>query len=82
MTSPKHAGLWERSRQTIEGTFEAWGRLVFRRPWLTIGLCVLAVGALSTQLSKIQVDTSAEGFLEPDDPARVVYDAFREQFCR
>ncbi|MBJ22063.1 MAG: MMPL family transporter [bacterium] len=82
MTSPTHAGLWERGRQNIEGAFEAWGRLVFRRPWWTIGVCMLAVGALSTQLSRIEVDTSNEGFLEPDDPARVVYDTFREQFGR
>ncbi len=82
VTSPKHAGLWQRSRQSIEGAFEAWGRLVFRRPWRTIGLCVLAVGALSTQLAQIRIDTSNEGFLEPDDPVRVVYDEFRDQFGR
>jgi predicted RND superfamily exporter protein len=60
--------------------FEHWGHRVHRRPWLTLLLSLLAVGALASQIPRLEIDTSSEVFLEPDDPARVQYDIFREQF--
>ena len=49
---------------------------------LGIAAVLLFVAALLPQLSRIEIDTSMEGFLEPDDPVRLGYDAFREQFGR
>ena len=44
-------------------------------------MCVIIV-ALFSQLPRLTIDTSTEGFLHKDDPALVAYDAFREQFGR
>ena len=71
---------WVRARTRIETGFERWGHEVYRRPWRTLILGLLAVGALSSQLPQLEIDTSVENFLEPGDPTRVQYDAFREQF--
>jgi predicted RND superfamily exporter protein len=69
-------------RDRIERLFAAWGRLAYRRPWLVIGLVLLTVGSLASQLPKFSFDTSMEGFLHEDDPVRTAYDAFRERFGR
>ena len=37
-------------RDRIERLFAAWGRLAYRRPWLVIGLVLLIVGSLASQL--------------------------------
>jgi predicted RND superfamily exporter protein len=71
---------WERTRARVEVAFEQWGHLVHRRPWLTLLLSLVAVGALASQIPRLEIDTSSESLLEPDDPARVQYDAFRAQF--
>ena len=69
-------------RERIESSLAAWGRLVYRRARLVIPLVVAAVAALGSQLPQIEFDTSTESFLHDDDPQRVTYDAFREQFGR
>jgi predicted RND superfamily exporter protein len=43
---------------------------------------LLVTLALGSQLRKLEVETSTETLLHEDDPARVVYDAFRRQFGR
>lgn len=50
----------------------------FRIP--VILACVLLTGALGAQLPKLTLDTTSESFLHSDDPARVQYDSFRQQF--
>ena len=35
-----------------------------------------------SQIPKIQLDTSTEGFLHDDDPALQAYNVFRDQFGR
>ncbi len=69
-------------RERIEHAFARWGHRAYHHAWPTIGAVLLGVGALVTQLPKIEFDTSTEGFLYEDDPVRVTYDAFREQFGR
>jgi predicted RND superfamily exporter protein len=69
-------------RERIERWMAAWGRLVYRRARLVLLLVVAAVSALASQLPRIEFDTSTESFLHADDPLRVTYDAFREQFGR
>jgi predicted RND superfamily exporter protein len=69
-------------RERIEHGLARWGHRAYRRAWPTIAAVALGVGALVTQLPKIELDTSTEGFLHADDPIRVAYDAFREQFGR
>jgi len=69
-------------RERIERAFARWGHRAYHRAWTTIGAVLLVAGALITQLPKIEIDTSTEGFLHEDDPVRVTYDAFRDQFGR
>ncbi len=75
-------GGWAETRSRIEGGFERWGHTVARRPWRVIVLSLLAVAVLASPIPRLEVDTSSEGFLEPDDPVRMAYDAFRAQFGR
>jgi len=69
-------------RGRIEVAFASWGRFVFRWRWPAIvatGLVTLALGSLIPQL---EVDNSEEAFLHGDDPERIRYDRFRNQFDR
>jgi len=67
-------------RDRIERLSAARGRLTCRHPWRVIGLVLLGVGSLASQLSKLGFDTSKEGFLHGDDPVGTACDAFREMF--
>ena len=64
----------------MESGFERWGHLVYRRPWHTLALSLLGVATVASQIATLEIDTSSEGFLEPDDPVRLEFDAFRERF--
>ena len=76
------AAGWEGMRARFEQGFDAWGHFVVRHPWRVIAASLLSVAALASQIPRLEVDTSVEGFLEPDSPARVAYTAFRAQFGR
>jgi len=84
--SPPHAdpraGRWTRVRDFCETRFERWGHFVYRNPWATIGVVLLFVAALASQVPKLSIDTSTEGFLAEGDPVRIAYDNFRRQFGR
>jgi predicted RND superfamily exporter protein len=69
-------------RERIEHALARWGQRTYHRARLTIVAVLLVAGALITQLPQIELDTSTESFLHEDDPVRVTYDAFREQFGR
>lgn len=69
-------------RQRIEKGFAAFGSLIFHHRWKTLLLIVLMVAGLASQLPKLVLDTSTEGFLHPEDPALIAYNKFREQFGR
>jgi predicted RND superfamily exporter protein len=64
----------------IEAAFEAWGHFVVRQRRL-VALVVLAfTAALAAWVPRLEADNSTESFLRPNDPARLHYDAFRDQF--
>jgi hypothetical protein len=69
-------------RDRIELGFERFGRAITRRPWLAIGLCTLLGLGLAAYAPLVELDTSTEQMLKPDDPVRLRYEAFREQFGR
>lgn len=69
-------------RQRIENGFAAFGSLVYRHHWKTLLLITALVAALVSQLPRLTLDTSTEGFLHQDDPTLIAYNAFREQFGR
>ncbi len=69
-----------RIHDRIESGFEAWGHFVVRHR-VAVTLVVLAASAaLGAFLPGLEADNSTESFLRPNDPARVHYDRFREQF--
>jgi len=70
------------TRQSIEAQFENFGRYIVHRRWLFIPLVLLFAGSISSQAPNIEIDTSAESFLHDDDPEKILYDEFRDQFGR
>ena len=69
-------------RERTEARFESLGRFVFRRAWAVICLVLLFAVSLSSQAPTIELETSVESFLRDDSPAKLSFDAFRNQFGR
>ena len=69
-------------RQRIENAFELWARSVVRHPWLAIVVMLCATLFLATRLPLLQVETSSEDYLFDGDPAKIAYNALRDQFGR
>ncbi len=69
-------------RDRIEQRFERFGRALARRPAVAIAGCLLLGAGLASYAPLLEVDTSTENLLAPDDPIRLRYQAFREQFGR
>jgi len=64
----------------IEDRFENLGRYIFQKKWYFLIFSVLLTILLASQLPKINFDASTVGFFHKDDPTRVTYEAFQEQF--
>ncbi|MCP4908859.1 MAG: MMPL family transporter [bacterium] len=72
---------WDRALRTwLENRFLNWGYVSGRRRGSIIGSMIGLALLLGAQIPRLQLDTSTESFLRADDPTRVVYEAFREQF--
>jgi hydrophobe/amphiphile efflux-3 (HAE3) family protein len=69
-------------RERLENGFESWGRLVIRHRWLVIALAFGSALIPGTQIPGVEIDTSTDQYLHEDDPTRVAYEAFRNQFGR
>ena len=69
-------------RDRLESLLAGWGRVAYRHPRLTIGLVLAILVPMFTQLPRLELNTSIEALLHGDDPTRVAYDQFREQFGR
>ncbi len=69
-------------RYRIEKGFGQFTRTIYRNRIKTILLMIILTGMVVSQIPKITIDTSMEGFLHEDDPALLAYNAFRDQFGR
>jgi len=69
-------------RYKVEKGFERFAHKIYRNRIKTIIFMLVIMGAIASQIPKITVDTSMEGFLHEDDPAMLAYNAFRDQFGR
>ena len=69
-----------RIHANIEQAFERWGHFVVRQRWAVAVVMLLLSGIFVVQLPNLAADNSVESFLRPDDPARQIYDQFRDQF--
>ena len=66
----------------IDDQLEKMGYFVFNNKYKVLVGILVFVAFLLSNLPKTTVDTSTEGFLHKEDPSRVAYDAFREQYGR
>ena len=69
-------------RNRIEAWFETYAHVIYRNRIKTIVIMLVLTAAMVSQIPKITIDTSTEGFLHTDDPALVAYNDFRDQFGR
>jgi hypothetical protein len=69
-------------RNRIEKWFETYAHVIYRNRIKTIVIMLVLTAAMVSQIPKISIDTSTEGFLHRDDPALVAYNNFRDQFGR
>lgn len=67
-------------RSKTEASLEAMGDNITQHPIKVIFLILIFSITLISNLPKITIDTSTEGFLHDSDPALVRYEAFKEQF--
>jgi predicted RND superfamily exporter protein len=67
-------------RNKVERQFENLGRFIYRARIAVLVIVCLLTGVLCYQIPKISMDTSAEGMLYKNDPIRLAYNAFRDQF--
>jgi uncharacterized protein len=67
-------------RSKTEASLEAMGDKITQNPIKIIFLILIFSIAIISNLPKITIDTSTEGFLHDTDPALVRYEAFKEQF--
>ncbi len=67
-------------RANTESRLANMGHMIAQNPKKIILIMLLISFAIMSNLPKITIDTSTEGFLHPQDPALVKYEAFKEQF--
>ena len=69
-------------RDRIEKWFEGVAKIIYENKYKTLLIIIVAIVALFSQLPKITIDTSTEGFLHEEDQKLIDYNNFRDQFGR
>ena len=69
-------------RNKIEAWFEFFAYYLFDNKYKMFIFMLVMILGLASQIPKITIDTSTEGFLHDDDPILLDYEAFRDQFGR
>jgi len=67
-------------RLRIEDALGAWAHFAWRRAWILVISMYAVTGVLASFVPQLEIKTATEDFLYEDDPTRLVYDRFREQF--
>ena len=67
-------------RTRTESRFERMGKKITTYPKIIIFVMLALSFLVISNLPKITIDTSTEGFLHDEDPALVRYEAFKTQF--
>ncbi|OIP56369.1 MAG: RND transporter [Helicobacteraceae bacterium CG2_30_36_10] len=67
-------------RANAESRLGNMGHFLAHHPKKVILIMLLISFSIMSNLPKITIDTSTEGFLHPQDPALLKYEAFKEQF--
>ena len=66
----------------VEHKFEHLSDFIFDNRLKVIFVVLAIVVALASNMKNLTVDTSTEGFLHKEDPLRIEYNKFRDQFGR
>ena len=69
-------------RTRIESGFSQFAGWVYDNKFKTLLFMLIVIAGFFSQVPKITVDTSSEGFLHDSDPILQQYNTFREQFGR
>ena len=69
-------------KDKIEQWFSQLSRVLSGNPIKTLLIMLAIVGVLCSQIPRIKIDVSPEALLHRNDPARLVYNEFRDQFGR
>lgn len=64
----------------IEKSFEQIGAYLFYNPKKVLFILFSIIGVIFYHLPSLKIDTSVEALLHKNDPLRVRYDSFREEF--
>ena len=67
-------------RDRIDLSFGNWGRRVVRHRRLVVGVCVLHLVAMASQLPNLRFENSSKGYLLDDDPILATYEEFCDRF--
>ena len=69
-------------REKFEDGFGCWFSLVVRYRWIWIVVTLAATAMLTTRIPLMQIETSSDDYLFDGDPAKMAYNALRDQFGR
>ncbi|MDY6903971.1 MAG: MMPL family transporter [Thermodesulfobacteriota bacterium] len=67
-------------KKRIESAFEGLARWLYRHYRISLVMLAVAFGGLLLQVPDLQFDMSSESLLHANDPYRLQYDRFREEF--
>jgi len=67
-------------RQSMEKFFYSLGSWAFRHRFVSTGIALAVLIATASQVPKLDTETSILSMFHENDPARVVYEDFQEQF--
>ncbi len=68
--------------QKLENMMSRFGSFIHDNPFKVLLVLLVLLAFPISHVTKIQMDTSTEGFMHPDDPVLITYNNFREQFGR
>ena len=63
-------------RNTVEIWFASFARIIYRNRIKTLLIMAVLIAAITTQLPKLTIDISMEGFLHKTDPTLIEYNDF------
>jgi hypothetical protein len=69
-------------RGVIEDGFGRWAEVIVRFRWVAIFSILGLAVFLTTRIPLMEVETSSDDYLFDGDPAKIAYNAFRDQFGR
>ncbi len=69
-------------RMSLEKWFGSLARNIYHNRFKTLCIMLVIIAGIVSQIPKLTIDVSTEGFMHKSDPARVDYDNFRDQFGR